>query len=249
VRIGILGTGAIGATLARRLAFAHHDVVVANSRAPQTIPDDVLSTGAQGVDARDAVTNVDVLVLSVPFHRLPALRPLLDLMPDGAVVLDTSNYYPSRDGHIAAIDDGQVESTWVCEQLGGRLVTKAWNAIGAPSFATKNLPAGTTGRIAIPVAGDIAEHRALAVSLVEDTGFDGYDAGPLTQSWRLQPGTPAYCTDLTSQELEAALAAARPGRGPERRDLAIHVTDQLGGDGSDGLSADDFIRLIRLLQR
>lgn len=151
MRIAILGAGAIGKTLSRKLATAGHDVKVANSRGPETIEADVLATGARAVSAAEAVKDVDVVILSVPLARIPDLAPLIATVPAGTVVIDTSNYVPFRDSAIEAIDAGQVESLWVAEQL-GRSIVKAWNSIGSASFAEKGTPAGTAGRIALPVA-------------------------------------------------------------------------------------------------
>lgn len=247
MKIGIIGVGNIGATLTRRLSANGHQVAVANSRGPETIPTDVLADGARAVHAHEAVTGVDALILSVPLGRIPELRDLVADLPDGAVVLDTSNYYPIRDGAIAALDQGQVESEWVSEQLGGRPVVKAWNAILAGSFTTKAATAGDPNRIAIPVAADSQADRELGMSLVEDTGFDGYDAGTLAESWRQQPGAPSYCTDLTRAELPVALAAAVATRSPRRRDLAMSVITELMQDpGADG-GNDLILRVNRLI--
>ncbi|MEV6223774.1 NAD(P)-binding domain-containing protein [Nocardia fluminea] len=222
MRIGIFGTGFIGKTLAVKLSAAGHEVKVANSRGPETIGEDLLVSGARAVAAADAVREVDVVILSIPLNRIPDLAPLIATVPADTIVIDTSNYYPARDSVIEAIEAGQVESLWVAEQL-GRQIVKAWNAIGAHSLAEKGIPAGTGGRIAIPVAADDKRARAVGTALVEDTGFDGFDAGTLAQSWRQQPGSPAYCTDLTSDEMRTALAAAEVARLPKRRDLAAAV--------------------------
>lgn len=231
MRIGIIGTGMIGTTLAQRLAEAGHDVSVANSRGPETIEGRALSTGARAVHASDVAAGVDALIVSVPLNRIPDVAPFVQAAPAGAVVIDTSNHYPMRDGAIAGLDGGQVESRWVAERL-GRPVAKAWNAITAQSFADLDRPEGAPGRIAIPVAGDDAAARELAMSLVEDTGFDAFDAGTLADSWRQQPGSPAYCTDLTSAEMPAALARADRSRSPRRRDLVMDVvTERLEADG------------------
>ncbi len=246
MRIGILGVGNIGATLTQRLSERGHKVKVANSRGPHTVPGDLLTTGARAVEAVDVVTDVDALIISVPLARVPEIRPLVDRLPDDAVVLDTSNYYPARDGHIAALDEGQVESLWVAEQLGGRRVVKAWNAILASSFRTRATAAGDPGRIAVPVAADRDQDRRLGMALVEDTGFEGFDAGTLADSWRQQPGTPAYCTDLAGPALGAALAAAVPGRAPRRRDLGGTVIAELM-DGGTERGDDFFVELNRLL--
>jgi predicted dinucleotide-binding enzyme len=249
VNIGILGVGSIGATLTRRLSAAGHDVVVANSRGPETIPGEVLIAGGRAVHAAELVTDaLDVLITSVPLNRTPDIAPLVGALRPDAVLVDTSNYYPHRDGHVAALDDGQVESDWVSEQLGRRVV-KAWNAIYTDSFAHKSTAAGVVGRIAVPVAGDTAEGRALGVRLVEDTGFDGYDAGPLSESWRQQPGTPAYCTDLTLEELPHALASAVAARSPRRRDLATAVIAEKRRQPTTGFDGDFLVELNRLLYR
>src|SRR3954447_476251 len=148
MKIGILGTGHIGKTLALKLPAAGHDVKVANSRGPETIEAGVLASGARAVSAAEAVKDVDVVVLSIPLNRLPAVAPLVADLPAETVVIDTSNYYPQRDGKIDAIEQGQTESLWVAEQL-GRPIVKAWNAVLASTFREKGLPAGTPGRIAI----------------------------------------------------------------------------------------------------
>ncbi|MBY4208122.1 NAD(P)-binding domain-containing protein [Rhodococcus fascians] len=222
MKIGVLGTGFIGKTVVLKLAEAGHAVKVANSRGPETIDQAVLATGAHAVPSSEAAKRVDVVILSIPFNRIPEIAPLIRTLPAETVVIDTSNYYPSRDSVIEAVTAGQVESLWVAEQL-GRTIVKAWNAVGANTFATKGTVAGTAGRIAIPVAADEDGARAVGIALVEDTGFDGYDAGSLAQSWRQQPGAPAYCTSLTSDEMPTALAAAEVARLPRRRDLAAAV--------------------------
>jgi predicted dinucleotide-binding enzyme len=246
MKIGVLGSGHIGKTLVQRLSTAGHDVKVANSRGPDTIERDVLAAGGRAVTAADAVGNVDVVILSIPLHRIPEIAPLLAAVPSGTVVIDTSNYYPMRDGRIDAIEAGLVESVWVAERL-GRPVVKAWNAIGSDSFARKGTPAGSPGRIAIPVAADRDEDRRVGMALVEDTGFDAVDAGTLAQSWRQQPGAPGYGTDLARDELPAALAAADRARLPRRRDLAVAAFMERTGDGVTNPDAEYGVRVSRAL--
>ncbi|WP_281253760.1 NADPH-dependent F420 reductase [Geodermatophilus sabuli] len=246
MRIGILGVGHIGKSLAQQLSAAGHDVKVANSRGPGTIESDVLSSGARAVTSAEAVVDVDVVILSVPLGRIPQVAPLLTDLPPDTVIIDTSNYYPARDGAIEAIEDGQVESLWVAEQL-GRPVVKAWNAIGSGSLATKRKPAGSPDRIAIPVAADDDRGRDVAMALVEETGLDAFDAGTLAESWRQQPGTPGYCTDLSREELSGALAAADAARSPRRRDLAVEVILDKLGDPRSNPDADFGVRLARLI--
>nr|WP_024964973.1 NAD(P)-binding domain-containing protein [Pantoea sp. IMH] len=244
--IGILGTGHIGKTLARKLAAAGHSVKVANSRGPETIDADTLETGAVPVKAEQAVSDVDIVILSVPLIRIPEIAPLILRLPPEVIVADTSNYYPHRDRKIDAIEGGQVESQWVEEQL-GRPVIKAWNAIGSGSFAAKGKPAGAESRIAIPVAGDNSAHRELIMKLVSDTGFDAYDAGSLADSWRQQPGSPVYCTDLHYNEIAAALASAEASRLATRRDLAAAIFHERAGDSTTNPDADFGVKVSRLL--
>ncbi|GAA3979733.1 NAD(P)-binding domain-containing protein [Streptomyces marokkonensis] len=246
MKIGILGVGNIGKTVTQRLSAAGHDVKVANSRGPQTIDADVLSTGARAVTAAEAVQDVDAVILSIPLNRIARIAPLIADVPADTVVIDTSNYYPARDNRIEAIDAGQVESLWVTEQL-GRPVAKAWNAIGSHSLATRDKPAGSPDRMAIPVAADTDRDRRVAMTLVEDTGLDAFDAGTLADSWRQQPGAPCYCTDLTREELPGALAAAQAGRLPARRDLAVAAIQERVGDGTTNPDAEYGVRLSRAL--
>lgn len=246
MKIGILGTGNIGKTLVHRLSEAGHDVKVANSRGPASIGPDVLSSGGRAVTAEDAVDDVDVVILSIPFARIPDVAPLLAGLPERTVVIDTSNYYPARDGRIEAVEAGQVESMWVAERL-GRPIAKAWNAIGTDSLARKAKPAGSPGRIALPVAADRGEDLRVALELVEDTGLDAFNAGSLADSWHQQPGAPAYCTDLIRDEMGPALASADKARLPKRRDLAAAaMVERL--DGATGeLDPEYMIRVNRAL--
>lgn len=247
MKIGILGTGHIGKTLVLQLSAAGHDVKVANSRGPESIGQDVLANGGRAVAAAEAVKDVDVVILSIPLNRLTDIAPLLAGLPDDVVVVDTSNYYPVRDDRIEAIDAGQVESLWVVEQV-GRPVVKAWNAIGSDSFARLGKPAGDPDRLAIPVAADDENGRKIGLALVEDTGFDAVYAGPLAESWRQQPGAPCYCTDLTRDEMPAALASAERERLPKRRDISFDaVIERISGTGKANPSADYLVRLNRAL--
>jgi predicted dinucleotide-binding enzyme len=157
-------------------------------------------------------------------------------VPEATVVIDTSNYYPFRDGAIADVDGGKPESVWISEQI-GRPVVKAWNAVLAVTLAEKGQPSGASGRIAVPVAGDDPEAKAVAAKLVDATGFDPVDSGGLSDSWRQQPGTPAYCTELTISELKAALQSADKARAPENREAIIQQFMEAGVD----LTHDDVV--------
>lgn len=245
MKIGILGAGSIGATLARKLSGAGHDVKVANSRGPETISSDIVASGARPVEASSAVTDVDVLITSMPLSRMPEVKTLITDLPANAVIIDTSNYYPLRDGRVEALEDGQVESVWITEQL-GRPVAKAWNAITAESFEAYGRKDGDPERIAIPVAADRDRDKAVAMALVEETGFDAVDAGSLADSWRQQPGAPSYCTDFTRETLPEALAAAEKARLPQRRDIALAAITERYPDYSE-VTADYLVRLHRAI--
>jgi predicted dinucleotide-binding enzyme len=246
MKIGILGAGTIGTTLARKLAAADHDVKVANSRGPETIKPEVLETGARAATAEDAVKDVDVVILSMPHTGFQKVRHLIAALPEQTVVIDTSNYFPQRDGVNPAIEAGDVESEWI-QDLFGRPVVKAWNAIGTVPFAERGQPKGHPERAAIPIAGDRDHDREVAMALMDDTGFDGYDAGPLAESWRQQPGSPVYCTNLSFDEVGPALAAAERERLPKRRDLSVAIFSERFGPGMNP-DADTIIRISRALQ-
>lgn len=246
MKIGILGTGNIGKTLVKKLSQAGHNVKVANSRGPETINADLLSWRAQAVTAEEALTDVEVVILSIPLNRIPDVATLIGRLPEDTVIIDTSNYYPFRDNKIEAIEGGKVESLWVSEQL-GRPIAKAWNAIGSASFAKKGLPAGAPDRIAIPIAADRDRDRDIVKMLVNDTGLDAFDAGSLTESWRQQPGAPVYCTDLSYGEIAAALESAERERLPKRRDLGVAVMQERLGDGTTNPDEDWGVRLVRAI--
>ena len=218
MKIGIIGTGFIGATLAKKFVAAGHQVKVTNTRPPEELAEKARELGASPATLQEVVQDVDVLFTSVPLHVIPKLpADLLRDVPAEVVVADTSNYYPLRDEKIEALDQGQVESEWVAEQL-GRPIVKAFNNILSQTLVAGGTAPGTPGRIAISVAGDDAPAKQRVTELINDTGFDVVDAGSLADSWRQQPGTPAYCTDLTAPELTQALAAAVPGNAPQVRD-------------------------------
>lgn len=246
MKIGILGTGHIGATLVKTLSAEGHQVKVANSRGPETIDRELLASGAQAVTTQEALSDVDAVIISIPLNRITDVAPLIAALPEETVVIDTSNYYPFRDDRIEAIEAGQVESLWVAEQL-GRPIAKAWNAIGSASLATKGRRASAPNRMAIPVAADRERDREVAMALVEASGFDAFHSGSLADSWRQQPGAPAYCTDLTREEMGPALAAAERARLPKRRDLGVQVMQERLGDGTTNPDADWGVRLVRAI--
>jgi predicted dinucleotide-binding enzyme len=229
MKIGVIGTGNIGGTLARKLAAAGHEVRVANSRGPEGVRAFAEEIGATPVDVRGAVEGVDAVVLSIPFPAVADLpKGLFDALPESVPVIDTGNYYPDmRDPHIPEIDEGQVESVWVSDQI-GRPVIKAFNNILAYSLAELGRPQGAGDRLAIAVAGDDPTAKAVVCALVNDVGFDPVDAGTLANSWRQQPSTPVYCCDFDADDTRTALAAAREGVAPGKRDAMLATYSKLG---------------------
>jgi len=209
MEIGIIGSGHIGATLARHLTTLGHQVAVANSRGPASLAALAAETGATAATVEQAARAADVVIVAVPEKAVPQL-PSDVLAASSAVVVDAGNYYPSRDGRIGEIEDGLAESEWVARVLGVPVV-KAFNNIVAPSLATRGVQAGTPGRVCLSVAGDDTRAKTAVLGLLDALGFDGIDAGSLAESWRQQPGSPAYCRDLDADGLSAALAQADAG--------------------------------------
>ncbi|MGN6393405.1 MAG: NADPH-dependent F420 reductase [Gemmatimonadales bacterium] len=213
MNIGIIGAGHIGGTLARRLTALGHTVFIANSRGPASLAALARETGARAVTVEEAARSGEVVIVTIPEKAIPALpRDLFEGVPDEVVVVDTGNYYPQqRDGRIDAIEQGTPESRWVANTL-RRPVVKAFNNIYAQHLLERGKPKGAPGRFALPVAGDDRRAKDVVIRLIDELGFDGVDAGTLDESWRQQPGTAVYATDLDAGAMRKALAEAKPER-------------------------------------
>ena len=207
--IGLIGAGHIGSQVAR-LAVSHgYDVVISNSRGPDTLSELVTELGprARAGTVDDAAAAGDIVVVTIPLknYRQVPVAPLA-----GKVVIDTNNYYPQRDGHIPELDD---ESTTTAELLQRHLpaskVVKAFNHIYAAQLTTDGRPAGTPNRRALVIAGDDAGAKETVTRLLDEFGFDTVDAGPLKEGWRIQRDTPGYGPRRNAEELRQDLAAAR----------------------------------------
>src|SRR3954454_1855325 len=207
--IGLIGAGNIGRTLARLLLATCREVVLSNSRGPQTLQALVTELGprARAATADEAATAGDLVVVTVPLkaYRDVPVDPLA-----GKIVIDTNNYYPDRDGRIGALDD---ESTTTSELLQAHLpgshVVKAFNNIFFGHLATQGLPTGTAARWALPIAGDDVDAKQVVTALIDELGFDVVDAGPLAEGWRFQRDTAAYVVRSDSAELTERLARAQ----------------------------------------
>ena len=218
MRIGVIGAGSMGVILARHLAKRGHDVSIANSRGPESLTSLAAEIGATPVSVVDAAQAGEIVILAIPTKAVTELpKALFANIPGSVVVIDIGNYHPElRDGRIDAIDRGMLDSQWVAQQI-RRPVIKAFNNIFAKSLLEKGVPRGTKGRIALSVAGDSLDAKAAVLRLVDDLGFDPVDGGDLDNSWRQQPGTPAYCRDLEAGALRLALAEADRSRIAEYR--------------------------------
>lgn len=218
MKIGIIGAGNIGGTLTRRLTALGHDVFVANSRGPESLRDLAAETGAKPVTVHEAARSGEVVIVAIQEKNIPQLpSDLFKGVPENVVVVDTGNYYPRRrDGRIDGIENGMLESRWVEQQL-RRPVVKAFNNINWKPLLEKGQAVGTPGRIALPVAGDDPAAKAVVLQLINELGFDGVDAGGLDESWRQQPDTPVYGTDLDAEGVRRALETASKERKPEWR--------------------------------
>jgi predicted dinucleotide-binding enzyme len=212
-KIGIIGAGNIGGTLARHLVRLGHEVDVANSRGPESLADFARSSGARAVTVEAAVRGKDLIVLSIPTHAVRDLPAgLFREVPESVPVIDTNNYYPrERDGRIEAIETGTLESRWVGDTI-GHPVIKVFNNIASRRLDEDGTPKGTPGRLALPVSGDDPAQRATVIALLDELGFDAVDNGPLAESWRHQPGSPGYVNNTDVAGVKAQLAAASPER-------------------------------------
>ena len=218
MKIGIIGAGNIGGTLARRLAALGHQVSVANSRGPESLAAFGRETGARPVTVEEAARAGDVVIISIPLKHIARLpRNLFQGVPDSVVVVDTGNYYPrQRDGRIDPIERGTTETRWVADRL-GRTVVKAFNNIYARHLQERGKPRGEPGRIALPIAGDDPRAKEVVTRLLDELGFDAVDGGGLDDSWRQQPGTPVYGTDFDAAGVRRGLAEAKQERPAEFR--------------------------------
>ena len=207
--IGLIGAGHIGSQIARLAVANNYNVVISNSRGPETLSALVAELGpkARAATAVDAAKAGDIVVVTVPLrnYRSVPVEPL-----SGKIVIDTNNYYPERDGHIAELDN---ESTTTAELLQAHLptskVVKAFNHIYAAELTTHGQPAGTANRRALVIAGDDREAKAAVTRLLDQFGFDTVDVGPLKEGWRIQRDTPGYGPRRTAEELRKDLAAAK----------------------------------------
>jgi predicted dinucleotide-binding enzyme len=208
VRIGLIGSGRIGGTLARLAVDRGHEVVLSNSRGPASLRDlvDQLGSRARAGTVVEAAAGGDVVVVTIP---LKAYRDVPAAELAGKIVIDTNNYYPTRDGRIPELEDGSTTSSeLLAAHLGGAKVVKAFNTILFTHLATQGQPPGTPDRRALPIAGDDPDAKRVVAQLIDQFGFDVVDTGPLAEGRRFQPDTPPYNVRLDATGLRSALARA-----------------------------------------
>jgi predicted dinucleotide-binding enzyme len=238
MNIGIIGAGGMGRVLAHKLTTLGHRVTLANSRGPRSLTSTAAETGALAVTVEEAARAGDMVFLAIPTKAVPELPRNLFSRSSPRVIVDLGNYHPElRDGRIDAIEQGMLDSEWVAREI-DRPVIKAFNNILAASLQSKSAPRGEVGRIALSVAGDPAEGKADVLRLVDDLGFDPVDAGGLEESFRQQPGTPAYCHDLNETSLRDALAQAVRSRiamyrAAREAELKVIIAAQASADPKD----------------
>jgi 8-hydroxy-5-deazaflavin:NADPH oxidoreductase len=226
--IGLIGSGNIGSTVARLAVDAGHDVVLSNSRGPETLTDLVAELGprAGAATAAEAAAAGEIVVVTVPLkaYRDVPVEPLR-----GKVVIDTNNYYPDRDGHIAELDD---ESTTTSELLQEHLtesrVVKAFNNIYVSHLGTLQRPSGHPERSVLAIAGDDESAKQTVAEFLDSIGYDAYDAGPLSEGWRYQRDTPAYVQPYVVPGSEYPTWPGRPVTSAmleEQLDAAVRYRD------------------------
>jgi predicted dinucleotide-binding enzyme len=207
MKIGIIGAGHIGGTLAKLLVDAGHEVAVSNSRGPKTLASLVEELGgeAQAMTPAEAERFGDLVIVSIPmgrYRKVPA-----DAVA-GKIVIDTNNYYPQRDGHIEELDSDRTTSSELLQaHLPGSRVVKAFNAILWTRLRDDGRAAGDPDRLGIPISGDVLGAKRTVAELINQIGFDAVDAGTLAEGGRKhQPGALAYTQGLPTEELRAILA-------------------------------------------
>ncbi|EMM1612390.1 NAD(P)-binding domain-containing protein [Raoultella ornithinolytica] len=204
MKIGIIGAGFVGRSVAKLALAAGHDIMLSNSRGPQTLFSLGPMIGCQVGSAEEAAEFGEVVVIAVPLSAIHSL-PVSGIQDKH--VIDAVNYYPERDGPIEALESGETTTSELLAQiLPAATVTKAFNAIPMTQLESDGLPAGAENRRALPLAGDSEKGKAITAALYEAFGFDTVDAGPLSEGWRFERGQPAYCVRMTRPTLLTTLS-------------------------------------------
>jgi 8-hydroxy-5-deazaflavin:NADPH oxidoreductase len=243
MRFGIIGAGPIGSIISKKLVKIGYDVKIADARGIERLEGKEFA--GTPVRVEDVIKNIEVLIISLPIKAMPSIRDIINQVGEEVIIVDTSNYYPFRDNKIEEIENGMVESVWVSNQL-GRPIIKAFNNLLAHTLENGGTPEGTSGRIAIAIAGNDLSQKQVILDLVNELGFDTVDSGSLSDSWKQQPGTPAYCTELTKDELTKALKKANKEKAPLLRDKVMERFAELLAEKKEvEFSHKDIVNLNR----
>ena len=208
--VGFIGSGHIGSTVARLGVAAGHHVIMSNSRGPETLKKLVGDLGplARPATSQQAADGADIVVVTIPLRAYQSV-PATALA--GKPVVDTCNYYPQRDGQIAELDSGSLTSSELIQRhLAAAQVVKAFNNIFYQHLLSLSRPSGAAHRTFLPIAGDDARAKTKVTAFLDSIGYGAIDAGPLAESWRQEPGTPAYRRPVR--------VVQRPSRNASRRD-------------------------------
>lgn len=206
MKIGIIGAGFVGRAIAKLARISGHQVMLSNSRGPQTLFSISRMFACEIGSVNEVIKFGDVVIVAIP---LSAINELPSKELSGKHIIDAVNYYPERDGVVDELDTHQTTtSELLAQHLSASKITKAFNAIPMTQLETDGLPAGAFGRRALPLAGDDSEGKSIAASLYEEFGFDAVDAGSLREGWRFERDMPAYCVSMTKEQLMLALENA-----------------------------------------
>lgn len=245
MNIGIIGIGAIGGTIAKKLVKTGHNVKIANSRGKSAVKEFADEIGANPSDLREISQNIDVLIVSIPYGAITNLpEDIFENLDDNTIVIDTGNYYPEvRNENIDALGNGEVESLWFSNQI-KRPVIKAFNTLLAYSLAELGKTKEEENRLAMQIAGDDENQKEIVMGLIDDCGFDSFDVGTLEESWKMQPSSAGYCCDYTLDELKDI--KEKSAQTPEsvaqnRKDFYANFAELAGND----FSHENIIKLNR----
>ncbi|MPM55510.1 hypothetical protein SDC9_102307 [bioreactor metagenome] len=230
MKISIIGAGNIGKILATKFVKLGHHVSVANSRGPEILADFAKETGAIVLDVHEVVKKGELIIIAIPENKIKDLpKNLFQNVLDSVVVIDTGNYFPIFNGHISELDECPIDSLYVQKSIGTSII-KAFNNLSAEDLKNGGRAIDDSERFALPMAGDDEKAKEIVMQLVNELGFDFYNQGKLSDSWRQQPGTSVYCTNLKLEAIGNAFDTMGKEWAPEFgkqlskiRDRAIEV--------------------------
>lgn len=224
MKIGFIGVGAVGQKLSPHFNKLGHEVAISSSRSPEALADTAKQIGAQAMAVNDVMAWSDIIVLATPMNVVPLFAT--DKLK-GKILVDTNNYGPGRDGEIQEIIDGKPTTQWVSEHFPGARIVKAFNNIMMSEFDEYARPKGALQRFALPVCSDDNEAKAFIMNIVDEIGYDPYDAGSIADSWRQQSFQPAYCIFSELSELKLLLAEAESPIPPVVLEKSLEVAISL----------------------